>query len=260
MGIKGSIERAIKYRPLMHELIIRDLKVKYRRSFLGYLWSLLNPLLMMLLMNLIFSNIFSQSIDNFFLYLICGQTLFTFFSESTSMAMTSILESAPLIKKIYVPKFIFPVSRVFSSFVTMGFSLVAILIVMLFTKAPIYWTIFLIVFPVFFLLVFCCGVSMILSGLAVRFRDVMHLWRVVSLGWMYATPIFYSAEALPPDIFRIISLNPLYHYITVFRSLVMYGSIPGFDSWAACVGSALLAFVMGLLVFNKLQKKFILYI
>ncbi len=260
MKIQNSLNKLKKYSPLMYELIIRDLKIKYRRSFLGYLWSLLNPLLMMILMNLIFSEIFKMSIENFPLYLICGQTLYTFFSESTTMAMTSVLNSASLIKKIYVPKFIFPVSRVLSSFVTMSFSLIAILIVMIFTGSTIYWTLILFVFPILFLVVFCSGVSMILSALAVRFRDVMHLWTVVSMAWMYATPIFYSADALPSEIFNIINTNPLYHYITMFRSLVMYGEVPAVSSWITCIVSSLIAFVLGLLVFNRLQKKFILYI
>ena len=165
--IKRIKEHYFKYRALIHELVLRDLKVKYRRSFLGYLWSLLNPLMMMLVMNLVFSHIFRSSIDNFLLYLICGQTLFSFFTESTSMAMHSVIANASLIKKIYIPKFIFPLSRVLSSFVTMSFSLVAILIVMIFTHATFHWTILLTVIPIFFLLVFSCGMSMILSALAV---------------------------------------------------------------------------------------------
>jgi len=122
-----------KYRPLLYELVVRDLKVKYRRSFLGYLWSLLNPLLMMAVMSFVFSYIFRYDIENYPLYLICGQTLWGFFNESTNMAMYSVLQNGSLIKKVYIPKFIFPMSRVFSSFVTMSFSLGAILIVMLVT-------------------------------------------------------------------------------------------------------------------------------
>ena len=128
-----------RYKPLIYELIIRDLKVKYRRSFLGYLWSLLNPLLMMLIMTVVFSYMFRLDIPNYPMYLICGQTLWSFFNESTTMAMTSILNNGPLIKKVYIPKFIFPISRVLSSFITMSFSLVAIIIVMLATHTALHW-------------------------------------------------------------------------------------------------------------------------
>ena len=191
---KKGLDHLRQYIALIHELVVRDLKVKYRRSFLGYLWSLLNPLLMMIVMNIVFSSVFRSDIANFPLYLICGQTLFNFFTESTSMALNSVIWNASLIKKIYIPKFIFPISRALSSFVTMSFSLAAILVVMLFTRATFYWTLLLTVVPIFLLLVFCCGMSMILSALAVYFRDVTHLWGVVTLAWTYLTPIFYSVE------------------------------------------------------------------
>lgn len=152
------------YTPLIKELVSRDLKVKYRRSFLGYLWSLLNPLLMMAIMTVVFSYMFRFDVPNYPLYLICGQTLWTFFNESTNMAMYSIVQNASLIKKVYIPKYIFPVSRVFSSFVTMSFSLAAIVMVMLFTKAQFYWTILLFFIPLFLLFLFSSGVSLILSA------------------------------------------------------------------------------------------------
>ncbi len=258
--IKRAKDHYVKYRALIHELVIRDLKVKYRRSFLGYLWSLLNPLLMMLVMNLVFSHVFRSGVENFPLYLICGQTLFTFFTESTSMAMNSIIWNASLLKKIYIPKFIFPVSRVMSSFVTMSFSLFAIVIVMIFTRAQFSWTILLFFIPILFLFLFCSGVGMMLSALAVYFRDITHLWGIVTLAWMYITPIFYSVEILPPEIINIIQFNPMYHYLVFFRSLVMYGTLPGPEVWMGCILSAVVAFVLGLVVFARLQRQFILHI
>ena len=134
--LRGSWRNFSKYRPLIRELVTRDLKVKYRRSFLGYVWSILNPLLMMLLQTLVFSYMFRFQIENFPLYLICGNTLFNFFNESTNMGMGSVLGNSSLIKKVYVPKFIFPISRVVSSFVNLLFSLAAILLVMLITRSP----------------------------------------------------------------------------------------------------------------------------
>ena len=249
-----------KYRPLIHELVVRDLKVKYRRSFLGYLWSLLNPLLMMSVMAVVFSHVFRANVDNYPLYLICGQTLFSFFTESTNMAMYSVLGNAGLIKKIYIPKFIFPVSRVTSSFVTMSFSLTAILIVMLVTRARFYWTILLIPVPIVFLFLFCCGMGMILSALSVYFRDITHLWGVATLAWMYATPIFYTIDAMPGRLMTLMKLNPMYHFINTFRNLVMFGNIPGPNAWFGCIASGLVVFALGLFVFGRLQKDFILYI
>ena len=253
-------EHLFIYRPLIHELVIRDLKVKYRRSFLGYLWSLLNPLLMMTVMAVVFTHVFRANVDNYPLYLICGQTLFSFFTESTNMAMYSVLVNAGLIKKIYIPKFIFPVSRVTSSFVTMSFSLTAILIVMLVTRARFYWTILLIPVPIVFLFLFCCGMGMILSALSVYFRDITHLWGVATLAWMYATPIFYTIDAMPGRLMTLMKLNPMYHFINTFRNLVMFGNIPGPNAWFGCIASGLVVFALGLFVFGRLQKDFILYI
>ena len=253
-------EHLFKYRPLIHELVIRDLKFKYRRSFLGYLWSLLNPLLMMAVMSVVFSHLFRAKVDNYPLYLISGQTLFSFFTESTNRAMYSILENAQLIKKIYIPKFIFPVSRVASCFVTMSFSLIAILIVMLVTRAHFYWTILLVPIPITFLFLFCCGMGMMLSALSVYFRDITHLWGVVTLAWMYATPIFYTIDSMPAGIRILMKLNPMHHYLNTFRNLVVFGSIPGLNAWISCIASGLVAFALGLFIFGRLQKNFILYI
>lgn len=249
-----------KYQPLIHELVSRDLKVKYRRSFLGYIWSILNPLLMMLLQSIIFSYMFRNDIPNFPLYLICGNTLFTFFNETTSMGLTSVIQNAPLIKKVYIPKFIFPISQAVSRFVTMLFSFGAVLLVMIFTRATFYWTIFLSWIPLVLLFFFSCGLGLLLSALAVYFRDMMHLYSILTMGWMYATPLFYPITALPETLQKVMKLNPLYHYVNLFRNLMMYGNIPGPNTWIACILCAVVSMAIGLLVFRKLQKNFILYI
>lgn len=254
------IQQLKKYKPLVNELVIRDLKVKYRRSFLGYVWSLLNPLLMMTVMSYVFSYMFRFDIPNYPLYLICGQTLWTFFNESTNMAMHSVIANGSLIRKVYIPKFIFPMSRVLSSFVTMSFSLVAILIVMLVTGVKITPTILLFPIPLFFLLIFCMGIGLVLSALSVYFRDIMHLYGVLTMAWMYATPIFYPMEALPKEVARVIGYNPMYHFITFFREIVLYGTIPAVDRWMWCAVSSVTVFAIGLFVFRKLQRNFILHV
>ena len=250
----------VKYQPLIRELVSRDLKVKYRRSFLGYVWSILNPLLMMVLQTIIFSFMFRNDIPNYPLYLICGNTLFTFFNESANMGLTSIIGNAPLIKKVYIPKFIFPLSRVASSFVTMSFSLAAVLLVMLFTGSPLHWTVLLFWVPLAFELLFCCGIALTLSALTVYFRDMQHLFSVLTLGWMYATPIFYPLEQLPGFAQTLMKFNPMYHYINMFRNLVMYGNIPGPQHLDRQRRGRVGMLAIGLLVFRKLQRNFILYI
>lgn len=258
--MKQAWQHFLQYKPLLKELVRRDLKVKYRRSFLGYIWSLLNPLLMMCVMTLVFSYMFRFDIPNYPLYLITGQTLWTFFNESTNMSMYSVLQNGALIKKVYIPKFIFPISRVLSSFVTMSFSLVAILVVMVFSKSPFYWTILLFPVPLFFLLLFAMGIGMVLSALSVYFRDITHLYGVLTLAWMYMTPIFYPVSALPEEVLPVILGNPMYAYITFFREIVLYGTVPEPILWLKCVLISLTTLALGLVVFRKMQRNFILYI
>ena len=258
--MKQAWQHFLQYRPLLKELVRLDLKVKYRRSFLGYVWSLLNPLLMMCVMTLVFSYMFRFDIPNYPLYLITGQTLWTFFNESTNMSMYSVIQNGALIKKVYIPKFIFPISRVLSSFVTMSFSLAAILIVLVFTKSPFYWTILLFPVPLLFLLLFAMGIGMVLSALSVYFRDITHLYGVVTLAWMYVTPIFYPVSALPKEIVSIVQGNPMYSYISFFREIVLYGTVPESAMWLKCALISLAALAVGLAVFRKLQRNFILYI
>ena len=255
-----TIQRFNRYKSLMRELVVRDLKIKYRRSFLGYVWSLLNPLLMMTIMSLVFSYMFRFSIPNYPLYLICGQTLWSFFNESTNMAMTSVIYSGSLIRKVYIPKYIFPLSRVLSSFVTMSFSLTAILIVMLATRVSLSWYVLLFPIPLALLLLFCMGVGMMLSALAVYFRDMLHLYSVVVMAWMYLTPIFYPISALPEGVAFLIRFNPMYHYVTFFREVVLYGVLPAPHLWLGCFGFSVLSVAVGLMVFRKLQRNFILYL
>lgn len=259
-SILNDIQQAAKYKPLLSELVKRDLKIKYRRSFLGYVWSMLNPLLMMCVMSYVFTAIFQSSIENFPLYLICGQTLWNCFNESTTTAMYSVLQNGALMKKVYIPKYIFPASRVLSSFVTMSFSLIAVLIVILFTGAAIHPTILLFWIPVVLLFMFSCGIGLLLSALSVYFRDITHLYSVFTLAWMYATPVFYSLEILPPEVQSKILLNPMYYYLTFFRSLILDGVIPPPGMWAICIIISLISVVLGMFCFKKMENKFILYI
>ena len=249
-----------KFRPLLEALVIRDLKLKYRRSFLGYVWSLLNPLMMMAIMTVVFSYMFRFNIENYPLYLICGQTLWTFFNESTMTSMESIIVNGSLIRKVYIPKFIFPLARVASTFVTTSFSLAAILIVMLVMRVHISWTILLFWIPLICLMFFCVGVGLVISALSVYFRDVLHLYSVLTLAWMYVTPIFYPFEMLPHKAQLIVRLNPMFQYINFFRCVTIYNIVPDIYSWIAIIGWSALSVMLGMIIFSKLQRGFIFYL
>ncbi len=178
------------YKDLVKQLVTKDIKLKYRRSFLGYFWSILNPLLIMAVMVVVFSQIFRFEIDHYPVYLIIGQTLFNFMSESTGQAIYSILGNAPLLKKVYVPKYIFTLSKVTSSLVNLLFSLGAMLIV--FIASRIQFSIYMLFIPVILieLYVFCLGLGMFLAQAAVFFRDIQYIYNVFITVWMYLTPIF----------------------------------------------------------------------
>jgi ABC-2 type transport system permease protein len=248
------------YRWLLGQLVARDLKIRYRRSYLGLLWTLLSPLLMMTVMSIVFSKVFRFNVENFPVYLLCGQILFGFFSESTSSAMGSIIIGAGLIKKVYFPKYIFPLSKIISGLVNLLFALVAVFIMIVFFGVRFSPAMLLFPVPVFYLFMFSLGCGLILSVLATYFRDILHLYAVALQALTYLTPIFYPIEALPENVQFFIKLNPMFRYIRYFRNVVLYDTIPSLRENIICFGVALLVLLLGLLIFKKNQKNFLLYI
>jgi len=242
-------------------LVSRDLKVKYRRSFLGILWSLLNPILMMLVMSAVFSTIFRNNIENFPLYLICGQTLFGFFNEATSGALSSVVGASSLIKKVYIPKYIFPLEKVMFAFVNLLFSLVAVAVMCVIFGIELSWTMLLFPIPLLGLLMFSTGLGLVLTTCNVFFRDVQHLYSVVIMAWTYITPIFYPIEMLEGSfVYGFVKANPLTSYLTYFRNVVLYGTVPTLTDNLICFGWGVAALMVGLWFFKSKQDKFILHI
>lgn len=255
-----SIKGLNKYKFLLAQLVSRDIKVKYKRSVLGILWALLNPLLMMVVMAVVFSNIFKYTIEYFPVYLLCGQIFFSFLSESTTNAMTSIVYGAGLIKKVYVPKYILPFSKICSSFVMLLYSFGALIIIMFFFQVPPTWNMLLFPIPIIYLFIMCFGIGMILSVLATYFRDVVYLYTVVLQAWMYFTPIFYPIHALPEAIQTIVKFNPMYHLVTYFRNIMIYNITPTLQTNIVCFVFSFVILIIGLMVFKKYQKNFLLYV
>ncbi|MCH4183916.1 MAG: ABC transporter permease [Eggerthellaceae bacterium] len=245
---------------ILTSLVSKDFKLKYRRSVLGVLWSLLNPLLMMIVLSAVFSYMFRFSIEHFALYLIIGQTLFTMMQNSTTGAMTSIITSAPLIKKVKIEKTIFPLEQVIFELVNFAISMIAIAMVMVYYQVCPDANILLLPILLFDTVVFCAGLGFLLSAMAVFFRDIVHLWGVVCMAWSYATPLFYPMEMLPDWMQNAMVFNPMYHYVTYFRDILMYNVNPGGMENLVCLGMALITFAIGLLVFRATEKKFIFYV
>lgn len=251
----------LKYKDLLCQLVSRDVKLKYRRSFLGYLWSILNPLFVMIIMTIVFSTMFSRNIENFPVYLFTGKMLFDFTSTSTKQAMVSITGNGALIKKAYVPKYIFTVSKVTSCMIDLLFSFGALIIVVLATRANVSWTFILFPIVIAQIYTFCCGLGLFLAAYNVFFRDIQYIYNAVVTAWMYLTPIFYPVESLPPQVqFIVKGLNPLYYYVAQFRDLVYTGQLPGPRIFFGGCIIAILMFIIGMRVFIHKQDKFILYI
>lgn len=251
---------------ILKQLVTKDFKIKYRRSFLGVAWSVLNPLLMMIVMAAVFSTFLQyrgSDIPNFPLYLILGNVTFQLMNEATSNALPSIIFASSLLKKVKVHRYIFPVQKALFALVNFAFSLIAVALVMLWFRIMPTWHLIWLPVVLALLLAFCIGVGLMLSALTVFFRDVMHLWSVVITAWTYMTPIFWPVDMIKdmPGFMQIILYaNPMYNYINVMRQIFMYQVNPDPKNLILCVFWAVLALLIGYAIFHKTEHKFILYI
>jgi len=250
-----------KYRELFFQLVSRDIKLKYRRSFLGYIWSMLNPLLTMLVMVIVFSNLFAKNVVNFPIFLLIGNLLFTFMSIAVSRSLTSVLGNASLLKKIYIPKYIFTLAVVTSEFITFLFSMGALIILIFATKTHLTIRFLFVVIPIVQLYVFSIGLGLFMAQATVFFRDMVYIWQVFSTAWLYLSCIFYPASILPDWLYTIVTrYNPMYFYITLFRNFTLEG--PNVGSLDLAIRGSVAAVIMlfiGLISFSYNKNKFILY-
>ncbi len=261
-GIKKFCLDFKRYTPLLFNLASKDIKVKYRRSVLGIAWSILNPLLTMLVLTQVFQMLLRVQVENFATYYIVGSSLWSFFSESTSLAMTSVIGASSLIKKVYVPKYMFPLEKCIFAMINYLFSLIAVFLVMIIQGVYPTWTTILAILPILYCFVFCCGFSLFLSAVTVYFRDIAHLYGVLLTIWMYLTPILYPITLLEDKhfIYNIVKLNPMYYYVEYIRDVMMYNTVPDIIFNLKCIGIALISLIIGSLVFKKCEGKFILHI
>ncbi len=267
--MKKHFDNFWRYRYLLQHLVMRDFRLKYRRSVLGVVWSVLNPLLMCLVYWVVFSTIFEtrdMGIENFPVFLICGQLLFSFFADTTSSGMSSVLTASALLKKVYVPKYIFPLEKCCFGMVNTFFSFIALILIMIFTGNPFTPAALLCIYPLITLFFFSLGVALILSACTVFFRDIMHMWSVFTTALMYFSAIFYEPTAFGGNIVfglslqTLIGFNPLYWYITAFRTTVMNGELLTINMWVVCGACAVVSMILGCTVFSRTQDRFVLHI
>ena len=249
-----------RYGFLIRQLVSRDFKTKYKRSALGMAWSFLNPLLTMSVQYVVFSTLFKSDVPNYPVYLLSGIVFFNFFSEAISMGMTSITGNASLIKKVYMPKYIYPVSRILSSLVNFALAIIPLLLVMLITGTAFTPALLLLIFDMLCLLGFVTGMSLLLTTAMTFFQDTQFLWGVVSMMWMYLTPLFYPESIIPAQFLTVYHMNPMYQYITFARICIIDGVSPEPMAYLWCILSSVVVLGLGILTFKRHQDKFVLYL
>ena len=277
LTFKAYTDKFMKYRFLLRELVIKRIKLQYRNSVLGVLWTFLQPLLTMIVLTFVFSNIFgrnSASVVNYPVFLLSGRLLYDFYSQSTKRAMKSIRGNASIIKKVYVPKYIYPLSVILSTFVTFIISLSVLALVIGFFNiikkdpVPITPAMFFVVVPILILFVMCLGIGMLLATLDVFFKDVENIYDVFCTLLFYGTPIVYTLDKLNfaegSWQTSLLKINPLYGIIDMFRAAVLHGNefmaYLDVNLLIYCSVFALVMLVTSIFLFYKFQDKFILHI
>ncbi len=244
---------------LFSELVKRDFKKKYKRTYLGMLWSVLSPLLTLLVMRIVFTQFFENEIEHYTIYLFCGNIVFSFFSDATNGGMGSLLGNAAIFSKVNVPKYLFLFSRSITSLINFGLTFVVFLLFCIIDRVPFSFSFFALIIPITCLIVFNIGVGLILSALFVFFRDIQYLWSVFTMLLMYMSAIFYDPSRFG-DLERLFLLNPVYVYIKYFRIAVLDGSLPSLKFHLLAVFYALAVFGIGALIYKKCNHKFLYYI
>lgn len=252
-----------RYQYLLEQLVARDFKVKYKRSVLGVFWSILHPLFMMMIMTLVFQNLFKMTTSgsmNYPVYIITGLVLFNFLTEATNFALSSVIGNFNLITKVRIPKAVFPISKTLSSCVNLFFSFIALYFVIMITGETVTWHHVWLVYDLFCLFLFTMGVGFVLAALTVFFRDMVYLYNLITLAWTYMTPTFYDISIISEELIPLFRANPMYQYITFARNVILYHRTPTIQQFVILFVFGVVSLVFGFAFFRRQQKKFIYYI
>lgn len=249
-----------KHQFLFEELTARDFKQKYKRTILGMGWSLLYPLLTLVIQRLIFSRIFAASIAHYTIYLFAGNIVWSYFREATMGGMNALVSNAHIFSKVNVPKYIFVLTKNVSALINFAITLVVFFLFVWLDGIPFSWTFFGVIIPIVCLVIFNLGVGMIMSALYMFFRDTTYLYDIFLTLLMYMSAIFYTVESFPGIFQRIFLANPVYCYIKYFRVVVIDGNIPALSFTLLCVLYALIALLAGSLIYKKKNHEFLYYV
>ena len=250
----------LRYRELIWALALKDLKIRYKNSMLGFLWALLNPALMMLVLTLVFSHIMRFPIPHYAVFLLSVLLPWTFFTQSLSYAVESIVGNADLIKKVRVSKLVFPVAAVVSNMINLLLSLIPLAIIVVAVGQPFYWTWLYLPVPLVALTILTMGATFFFAAANVYYRDVSHILQIVIQAWFYLTPIIYPATFFPEQYRWLFKLNPMNSVLNGFRLAVYDGQLPTLQSIIATFVCAFVALIVGFAIFRRHQDEFVYYV
>lgn len=257
--MKKKREETSQYYFVIKQLVSREIKRKYARSFLGIIWSVLNPLMYMAVMSMIFTTMFQRSIENYPIYFLTGMTIWQLFSGATNSAMNALVDNRMLLIKLKLPKQVFVLSRIYTAFINFAYTCIAYVMMLFVFQVKLSFCMLLFPVAIFFLLLFSMGIGYLLSIIYVFFADIKYLYSVILTLWMYMSAIFYPVDSLTPFMKTVIETNPIYVYIAFVRECVMYQSFPGLHMWIRMIVWGVGSFLIGYYVFkyneNKVMQK-----
>lgn len=253
-------EKLLRHQFLFEELVKRDFKKKYKRTILGMAWSVLSPLLTLLVMRLVFTQFFGRDVEHFTTYLFCGNLIFSYFSESTNQGMSSIIGSSEIFSKVNVPKYLFLLSKNTQSLINFSLNLCVFFIFCIFDNISFSFNFIFLIYPIVCLLLFNIGVGLVLSAFCVFFRDIEYLWSIFTQLLMYMSAIFYTIDHYSPFIQNCFLLNPIYLFIRYFRKIVIEGSVPSIWFHLLMAVWVLIVLSIGYFMYKKYNKRFLFYI
>lgn len=254
------LARLKKHQFLFEELVKRDFKKKYKRTILGMGWSMLSPLLMLLVMKVVFENFFGRNMAHYTTYLFCGNLLFSWFSEASCSGMMSLYYNAGIFTKVNVPKYLFLFSGSVQTLINFSLTLIVFFIFCWLDHIDFTWRFVLLAYPVVTLCLFNIGVGMVLSALFIFFRDIDYLWRVFLQLLMYGSAIFYMTDNFPPKVQFVFACNPVYRHIAYFREVVLGGAVPSLETHLTLAGFAAVALLWGTFMYKRYNTKFLYYV
>jgi ABC-type polysaccharide/polyol phosphate export permease len=251
-----EVQALYKYKYLIYQFVSRTIRTRYKRSVLGIVWTVLNPLLTMLILTFVFSNVFRIKVENYPVYVLSGLVVWSFFSSTTSASMGDMLWSGSLLNRIYLPKSVFAVSAIGSGLFNLFVSLIPLTLIAVVMGIEIRPTILILPLSILLLAIFSLGMGLLLSTAGVYFADMLPVYEVLLTMWMYATPIIYPLEIVPENLVWLLKFNPVYYLLEIIRQPFMYGAIPEIETWLIATIAALISLIIGSLVFTSKSNEY----